>query len=36
MSSSVEPNLALAVSLFWLVFCLVVAAISVERAEITN
>ena len=36
LSSSVEPNLALAVSLFWLVFCLVVAAISVERAEITN
>ena len=36
LSSSVEPNVALAFTVFWLVLCLVVAAVSVERAEITN
>jgi ABC-type transport system involved in multi-copper enzyme maturation permease subunit len=35
-ANSIEPNLAMAFTVFWLVLCLVVAAISVERAEITN
>jgi hypothetical protein len=35
-ASAIDPNLALVVSVFWLVVCLAVAALSVERAEITN
>jgi ABC-type transport system involved in multi-copper enzyme maturation permease subunit len=35
-ANSLDPNLALGVTVFWLVLCLAVSALAVERAEITN
>ena len=35
-ANSLDPNLALGFTVFWLVLCLAVSALAVERAEITN